>query len=497
MNFLGVFAFLIFSGQVLFCFSETPAPSAPPMPLYQEAFPEIETAFQVGTDDSLKSIFEDYPAYAGDYLMDQISKALREKTLSEEKKIRIGNAIRVLGTPLGEHELHDVWVQYGSWNSEERHRKLANDERLKNLKGSKDEEKQELEACLDEYLALNDVLGIWQCRQKSAEWRLMREPDKNVLQELDDLESHALPVRTVDQARIHLLKSLSHNLSGDMKDSFQELQEAKTIFSKNKEALGVAEAGLQEGELYSKTGYFEKARTAFEESLSVFKRVGNSERQASLCMSLGNLHLREKQNQNALNYYEEAHTIYKRLGTTEGRAKVLNNMGVVYDKLDKVELAKSSFEESRKIAKENQDFRQLAETENNMGNQSLRKGESSEAVPHYKEAIASSQKAGLLETEIKARHNLGLAYFFSSKKSEGYASLKESLSLSQRSGFDSDAMESSFLLGKLSSEDAKKEEAISYFKQCEALAKKTGNAERENQVRDLLKPLETKKGGGK
>jgi tetratricopeptide (TPR) repeat protein len=460
------------------------------LPLYQEVFSEIETAFQVGTEDSLKSIFEEYPAYAQEYLMDQMAQSFHSKALSEEKKKQIENAIRIFEMPLGTHTLHDLWVQIYAWTPEEKQRKREIDEKLKNLKGSWDQDKQGLEFCLDAYLALNDILGVWQCRLKKIEWDLTRGSKKNVLQALETLETQGAAEFAGNQAKIHLLKNFSHDLSGNMKESFQELQRAKTIFAKNKDALGLGEVSLREGELYSKTGYFEKARTVFEESLSIFKRIGNSERQASLFMSLGNLHLREKQEEKALHCYEEANTIYKRLQNQEAQAKVLNNIGVVYDKMGQENLAQSSYEESREIAEENQDHRQLAETENNLGNQCLRTGKSEAAIFHYKVAIRSSQKSGILETEIKARHNLGLAYFYSSQKTEGVASLKESLSLSQRNGFDSDAMESSFVLGKLSLEDGKKEEPIAYFRQCETLAKKIGNIEREKQVKDFLKSLE-------
>ena len=90
---------------------------------------------------------------------------------------------------------------------------------------------------------------------------------------------------------------------------------------------------------------------AFEESLRLYRRLGDSKGIARALMNLGNLKRRERELDEAEALFQEALEIYAKLGEAFGHGGALLNLGDLYNARGDRDKARSFFEEAREITR--------------------------------------------------------------------------------------------------------------------------------------------------
>jgi DNA-binding NarL/FixJ family response regulator len=132
--------------------------------------------------------------------------------------------------------------------------------------------------------------------------------------------------------------------------------------------------------------------------------------------------------------HEESLGLYRRLGDREGIATSFNNLGTVALSLGEHERATAELEESLALFRELGDERGMAPVLNHLGALASARGDTARALVLYEEALASSRKVGSMQNVATALGNLGYTTLVYGDRQRATALLEESLALFQELG---------------------------------------------------------------
>jgi CHAT domain-containing protein len=150
---------------------------------------------------------------------------------------------------------------------------------------------------------------------------------------------------------------------------------------------GEADALKRMGEVYKSLGEFEKARSAFQDSLAVTNGLGDRESQVRILNALCWTYLLLGNNQKALEYAEHALNISKATRDRWGEAESLNNLGEVYSWLGQVQRAVELYDQAQPIWTTLGDRRGTAQTYMYLGFTYSDLGEPTKAFEFFEKAL--------------------------------------------------------------------------------------------------------------
>jgi predicted ATPase len=162
------------------------------------------------------------------------------------------------------------------------------------------------------------------------------------------------------------------------------------------------------GTLALEQGDYPAARSLFEESLALRRRLGDKAGLASSLNNLGALSCDHGDYPAARPLFEESLALRRELGDKGGLAQSLNNLGsVAYDHGDPSG-ARPLYEESVALRRELGDKAGLASSLNNLGNVARYQGDYLAARSLYGESLALRREVGHKAGVALSLHNLGI-----------------------------------------------------------------------------------------
>ncbi len=155
--------------------------------------------------------------------------------------------------------------------------------------------------------------------------------------------------------------------------------------------------------LYDK-GDFAGARSAFEEALNTFQKIGDGEIGVTT-VSLGNVYFELGKLEEARRYYEQALRFHQETGANPANiGSDIGSIALVLDGLGDLIGATRMHEKSLQGFRDGGDQRGESATLENLGNVLVERGELSQAMSYYEQGISLAEKIGYKEGRV---FNLG------------------------------------------------------------------------------------------
>lgn len=161
------------------------------------------------------------------------------------------------------------------------------------------------------------------------------------------------------------------------------LEEAKEIFTRNHNKVGISSTSLNLGIIHQDQGNYDEAMKLYNQSQEISKELGNKNGVALTLLQLGNLHYSQGNYEKALDLYNQSLEINKELRNKRGIALTLHNLGNVHYSQGNYEEAMKLYNQSLKINEELGDKRGIATTIGQFGNVHHLQGNYEEALKCY------------------------------------------------------------------------------------------------------------------
>lgn len=182
---------------------------------------------------------------------------------------------------------------------------------------------------------------------------------------------------------------------GDYSAARQHAQEALHAFERGEDEAGMAQSLTTLANLRCDAeADYEGARPLYEQSLALYRQLGDRYGQAKGIINLGTLVHSLGQHESARPYYEEGIALCRQLGHRQPLAIALNNLGQVVDHLGHPGEAAAILAESVALRREIGDLRGLVLTLLSLGNVTARQGQRRQAKQHYAEAARIALQLG-------------------------------------------------------------------------------------------------------
>lgn len=185
-------------------------------------------------------------------------------------------------------------------------------------------------------------------------------------------------------------------------------QQAAEEARKSGEALQLAQAQRDLGQLHASRGDLQAAIDQWRSALAIYEANNNTVQTALLYCDIGNARRQLGQGQRALKEYEQALMLLNSFDDQETRGVVLSNAATAYVDLGDVESAEAFFVEAIDIASKLGDKRAEATRRGNLGYFLLMTDRLPRAENELKLALKMSQEAGLELQVAVQMDNLGL-----------------------------------------------------------------------------------------
>ena len=192
-------------------------------------------------------------------------------------------------------------------------------------------------------------------------------------------------------------------------------------------ALVRAKALGKVGWLAEEQGDYEQARTAYEESLAIYRKVGDQKGIADSLGNLGSVASLQGDHVRATTLLEESVALLRRSENERDIARVLTKLGILALSRNNHTRAATLFGEALYLVRKVGDVRGMAVALNNLGSTMLSSGNSQRAMTMFEEALAKNREVGDARGVAASLLNLGLAALTRADNERAEELLRESL----------------------------------------------------------------------
>lgn len=247
-------------------------------------------------------------------------------------------------------------------------------------------------------------LGIWFARQNKFEEALYYMEQYHAIQvELKDTLAMASATMNIGNV---------NNVRGNYDAALEYYLEAVSLLNKSSIKRETTRTDLlfNIGNLYSKTGYHDKAISSTKEALNNYIALGQKSDIGGSYQNIGHFFDEKNEPDSALFYYKRSLAIYEELGLDNNRADILLNMGVVYNKQGAPEFALQYLEQAEAVFLAEENEAPLANLYNNIGASYYYMGQFDRAINEYLKSYEYATKTENLKTQGSATFGLAEAY---------------------------------------------------------------------------------------
>jgi predicted ATPase/DNA-binding CsgD family transcriptional regulator/predicted negative regulator of RcsB-dependent stress response len=204
----------------------------------------------------------------------------------------------------------------------------------------------------------------------------------------------ALPDRTELRAKVLWATGILTGRLGDAIRATSLLEESLEVWRTVGDKKQIATVLSTLGNAALGQGDYEQATARFEEGLPLLREVGEKQWTAIVLSSLGLIDLYQGNHQRARALCEESLALFKDSGDTRGIASVLTNLGMIRMEQGDHERAAKLCEESLALRRELGDKGGSAHTLLMLGRVALSEHQYQQAAIHYKESVGLCQELG-------------------------------------------------------------------------------------------------------
>jgi len=161
------------------------------------------------------------------------------------------------------------------------------------------------------------------------------------------------------------------------------------------------------GALANRQGDYEQALKFYEESLVLWREIGDKSGIARSLNGLGNVSHNQGDYDQALKFYVESLVLWREIGDKSGIASSLNNLGFMLDNQRDYEQSRKYHEESLALERELGHKSGIASSLNGLGNVSYNQGDYDQAQKFYEESLFLARELGDKSGIASSLINLG------------------------------------------------------------------------------------------
>ncbi len=171
------------------------------------------------------------------------------------------------------------------------------------------------------------------------------------------------------------------------------------------------------------------AALQLEESIAIFRTLGETRRVAAALNNLGNVAKEQGDYHRAEMLHQESLALKREMGDSRGIAASLNNLGMIATARDDDEAATRLYAEAATLQRQGDDHWVLSHTLNNWGEVALRHGDNAGAVARFTESLALKRDLGDWWGSVLTLNNLGHAAVLRGDNADAATYYRESLAL--------------------------------------------------------------------
>jgi tetratricopeptide (TPR) repeat protein len=176
------------------------------------------------------------------------------------------------------------------------------------------------------------------------------------------------------------------------------------------ENIGFAGVLTSLGSAYQSLGQYQIAIDYYQQSLTIYREIGNRKGEASSLNNLGNTYDFLGQYQIAIDYHQQSLAIFIEIGDRKGEANSLHNSGGAYYSLGEYQQAIDLYKYSLVIKREIDDRKGEANSLNNLGNTYNSLGEYQIAIDYAQQSLTIYREIVDRKGEASSLNNLSNAY---------------------------------------------------------------------------------------
>ncbi|MBL4657614.1 MAG: tetratricopeptide repeat protein, partial [Flavobacteriales bacterium] len=216
----------------------------------------------------------------------------------------------------------------------------------------------------------------------------------------------------------------------------QSLELAKNIEVRSTKGwtFGIAKCLSNLGIVYEFEGNIQKAIEYYNQSIELYRELGNDEGVANNLNNLGAVSFYQGDYNQAIDYWYRALKIQEELGNIHGVANCLNNLGHVYRRQGDTEKAIELYVRSMEIDEEAGNKEGLAHSLNNLGNVYKGLGDFTKATDYYQKSLKLKQETGNKSGIASTLNNLGLVYAEQNNFKKAMSAYNQSLAIENELG---------------------------------------------------------------
>jgi non-specific serine/threonine protein kinase len=220
---------------------------------------------------------------------------------------------------------------------------------------------------------------------------------------------------------------------------------------------------------------FAAAQSHLEESLDIYKQIGDLGGIASSLIGMGNVAVSRGDNASARSHYQGSLNIYRQIGDRRGAAGSLIGLGIVGSSQGDYTAARSCYEESLKIMKEIGSPVGIARTLSNLGNAAFDQADYKSARAYYQESLTIEEEIGNRSGIAHSLGNLGNVAWSQADYEAARAHYQRSLTIKTEIGDLSGIANTLNNLGAVSLDQGEYASAQGYFNESLTIYWNTGD----------------------
>jgi class 3 adenylate cyclase/tetratricopeptide (TPR) repeat protein len=244
-------------------------------------------------------------------------------------------------------------------------------------------------------------------------------------------------------------------------------QEALVLLEKlNKQQLEpsfFAKLANIKGDILLRTGKTQDAMGAFEQSLKVYKEIGDSKGEAKIMGCIGIVHWSLGDYNRALEYLAKTLEIKERTGNTRGTAIEINNIGIIHWYRGDYDKALEYFGKSLEIIEEFGDRYKMGSTLLNIGSIHLERADYNKALEYYGKSLTVCGDIGYRLGTANALMCIGIIHRQRGDYEEALEYYRKSLEINEEIDYKLGATNALVNIGNVHRNRGNYERALEYF----------------------------------
>ncbi|ERT05023.1 TPR repeat family protein [Lyngbya aestuarii BL J] len=248
------------------------------------------------------------------------------------------------------------------------------------------------------------------------------------------------------------------------------LSESPVLVQTQQQRQAEADRFLQQGIQQFNISQFREALQSFQQSLEIYREIGNRQGEAKSLGNLGNAYWYLGQYQKAIEFYQQQLTIAREIGDRYGEAASLNNLGWAYWNLSQYQQAIELHQQSLTIFREINVRKGEADSLGNLGLVYQSLGKYHQAIEFHKQALAIDRETGDIYGRVASLNNLGWAYESLGQYQKAVEYYQQSLAIAREISYKQEEAHSLQNLGFVYTKLRQYQKAIEVYEQSLAIA---------------------------